>query len=272
MSFGAPPAAGFVVDVSDADVDFFARNGYLACERVTTPAELDWLRRVYDDLIARPRSGFLDGVFDLARPYGTRADPTLGQLLLPERLVPEIRETDMWRNAWRIAARLLGRERGELESWGHLIFKAAGTGGETPWHQDEAYWDVNLDYRALGAWLPLEDVGVDNGCLSFVPGSHRGEVLRHRHLGGDPAVHVLEVDEPVDTGTAIPVPLRAGGMTFHHARTLHYAGPNRTDRIRRAWANEFQTRPVRRAQPADRPWVEAGRRAMAERLAEVRGR
>jgi ectoine hydroxylase-related dioxygenase (phytanoyl-CoA dioxygenase family) len=220
-------------------------------------------------LLAEPRSGFLDGVFDLAAPYGTQATPRLGQLLFPEQKVPAIRSTNMWRNAQRIAAALLGLELAALESWGHLIFKAPHSTAETPWHQDEAYWDVNLAYRALGSWLALDDVDTTNGCLWFVPGSHRRPVLQHRHLGGDPAVHVLELDEPTDTSAGLPVPLAAGGMTFHHSRTLHYAGTNTTDRIRRAWANEFQSAPVKRDVPAQHSWFQPGLDAMRDALART---
>ena len=257
----------FEIDIDEADVAFFEKNGYLAVERITTDEEIEWLRGVYDDLISRPRSGFLDGVFDLTRSYGTTDEPKVGQLLLPERFVPAIRESMMWKNAHRIASRLLKVAAPDVENWGHLIFKTPNSGAATPWHQDEAYWAVDKSYHALGAWMPLDDVFVANGCMWFLPGSHRQEVLRHRHGGNDPSVHILELDEPVDTGAGVPVPLKAGGMTFHHCRTLHYAGPNLTDGIRRAWANEFQTAPVQRDVPASRPWVDDGRKALAEGLA-----
>lgn len=261
------PETPFEIDIGDAEAEFYARNGYLAVARVTTDEELEWLRTVYDALLAVPPTGYLDGIFDLSRPYGTTDAPKLGQLLLPERLVPQIRKTQMWRNARRIASRLLGIETGQCESWGHLIFKGANSDAQTPWHQDEAYWDVTKDYNALGTWLALDKVDTNNGCLWFVPGSQRGEVLPHQHGGDDPKIHVLQFSEAVDTSAGVPVPLAAGGMTFHHARTHHYAGINRTNHIRRAWANEFQTTPVARTVPKEFPWVAAGRKALTEALA-----
>jgi hypothetical protein len=266
MEFGNPPASGYRVEVGAAEIAFFRENGYLKVDRVTTEAELEWLRNVYDALLAAPRSGYLDGVFDLSRPYGTTDEPRLGQLLFPERRVPAIRDTDMWCNARNISVALLGIEADAVESWGHLIFKGAHSLTETPWHQDEAYWDVHKSYCALGSWLALDDVDTDNGCLWFVPGSHTGDVLPHRHLGGDPEVHVLELAIDVDVCAGRPVPLRAGGMTFHHSRTLHYAGVNRTGRIRRAWANEFQAAPEDRDTPADHPWWHEGMQALHESL------
>lgn len=255
-------------DVGDAARALYAEQGYLAIDRVAPAGELTWLRERYDELLGGPRSGFLDGVFDLSRPYGTTEDPRLGQLLLPERLVEGLPGMETFRNIRRTVACLLEMPEDDLEMWTHLIFKAPGSDAITPWHQDEAYWDIHLEYRSVATWLPLDDVDEHNGCLWYVPGSHRREVLQHRHLGGDPNVHVLEVDEPVDTSTAQPVPLEAGGLVLHHPRCLHYAGPNGTGSIRRAWGIVFQTEPVTRPEPADRPWWHEGRAAHASKLAE----
>lgn len=182
-------------------------------------------------------------------------------------VVAGVRDTAMYRNGRQIAAKLLDVREADIEHWGHLIFKPPNFGAATPWHQDEAYWSVDLSYHAVGAWTPLDDTDVDNGCLWFVPGSHKGDVLRHRHLRDDPAVHILEFAEEVDVSTAVPIPLRAGGGSFHHPRTIHGARPNSTDRHRRAWANEYQLVPTKLDVPADRPWVKDGIDAMTERLA-----
>ena len=266
MEFAPPPATDFEIDIGPREIDFYAENGYLVYRQMTTSEELEWLTHVYDTLISRPRSGYLDTVFDVAKPYGSTAPPKLGQLLFPERLVPAIRDTAMWRNARRVAIKLLDVPAEEVEHWGHILYKEGGGGNETPWHQDEAYWDFALQYHAIGAWMPLQDVDVDNGCLWFVPGSHRGDVLNHRHLRDDPAIHVLETTETVDTSAAVAVPLPAGGMSFHHPRLLHYSGANSSGQIRRAWANEFQTAPVQRDRPADRPWITAGIEALTSRM------
>ena len=61
------------------------------------------------------------------------------------------------------------------------------------------------------------------------------EVLPHRHIGGDPLVHGLELDVPYDFSDAVACPLPAGGATFHYNRTLHFSGPNTTGVPRRAY-------------------------------------
>jgi hypothetical protein len=258
------PTKEFTAEITDKDIAFYRENGYLGVQRVTTDEEVEWLREVYDQLIGIKPTGLLDGLFDLARPYGTTDRPILGQLLQPERFLPQIKQTQAWKNAHRISSRLLGEPLTNVDSWGHLIFKGANSPAETPWHQDEAYWDVTKDYNALGTWMPLDDVDTNNGCLWFVPKSHTGDVLPHMHGNDDPAVHVLQFREKVDCTAGVPVPLKAGGMSFHHARTYHYAGDNKTPRVRRAWAHEFQTTPVQREVAKDYPWITAGRKALAD--------
>jgi len=259
IAAGPPrPASEPRVEIDDDQVRQFREQGFLAVERITTDEEVAWLADVWDELFADRRKWF-----DLAQPFGALEDVSVGQMLMPEKHAPALRDTLYFRNARRIASRLLGEQEPSLHAWGHMVLKPARRGRATPWHQDESYWEPDFDYHAVGAWLPLEDVDGHNGCMCFVPGSHRGEVLPHRHLDDDPRLHLLEVDVPVDTSTHVAVPLRVGGATFHHPRTLHATAPNRTERPRRAFANEFQTAPVRREVPRPKPWLDEQKRVWA---------
>ncbi len=261
----APPQSDFEVVPTADDVAFFREHGYLRIERITTDAELAWLAGIYAALFRDERGTFPGGYFDLARPYDAAGQTLLPQLLFPERRHPELRRTTFFRNGRRIAAALLGASEGELASWGHMILKRAERGPETPWHQDEAYWEPDKTYHACGLWLALDDATLASGCLHFIPGSHRRPVQPHRHLGGDPSVHALEVEPGVDTAGGVPVPVPAGGATLHHCRTLHYAGPNRTPRDRRAYTTEFQLAPAPARELEPRPWLASGKEAWAKR-------
>lgn len=156
------------------------------------------------------------------------------------------------------AQALLGVE--ETFSWGHMIRKPVGNSRLAPWHQDEAYWEYELEYAALGSWLPLHDVSVEVGAMQFIPGSHELGVLHHDFYDGDPA-HNLLVAPDADVAEAVACPLRKGGCTFHHQRTLHFTEPNRTDQPRYAYPIEHQLRPRFREAPEPRSWVDAMRAA-----------
>ncbi len=265
IEFAPHPGGSYDVSLSTAQVEGFRRDGFTHVDRITTDEELDWLGVVYDAFFDSRSGAFEGGYFDLARPYDAEGQDVLPQVLNPERLLPQLRDTICYRNANRLAAQLLGADLRALTGWGHMIRKPPLVGHETPWHQDEAYWDVDYDFCAVGVWMPLDVATVESGCMQFIPGSHQGEVLPHRHIGDDPAVHGLYATDGVERARAVAVPLKPGGATMHHPRMLHYTAPNTTPNQRRAYANEFQLPPTRRAEPAHRPWIAEGQRERARR-------
>ena len=232
------------MQLTPAEVEFFRANGYLAIPRLASEDDLASLRAQYDRILADPRA------FAVTFEGGG----TLHQVMSPDVLHPELRETACFRTGRRLACQLLGIAEGELDGFfTHMIYKPAGAGRDTPWHQDEAYWD-NAAFLAhsLSVWVPLDPVTVESGCMQFVPRSHERDVLPHRYQAG---VQPLVLDGEVDLASAVACPLPAGGATFHHCRTLHYTGPNTSGVERRAWSIAFHAKPARRATPAARPWL-----------------
>ena len=142
-------------------------------------------------------------------------------------------------------------------------------GAPTPWHQDEAYWDPNLDYHSLSVWMPLQEATLENGCMVFLPGSHKREITPHQSIGGDTRVHGLEMLDAVDEAKAVACPLPAGGATFHDARTMHFTGANRSQVPRRAYIIGFGRPATPRAEARRFPWNEAKRTARDERSRAV---
>ena len=260
------PAVSLEVSFSEAEVAAFEAQGYTSIARITTDEEVAWLREIYDWLFEDKRRALKGARFDLVRPYESQGEDRLPQVLAPEQRLPALTTTAFWRNGRKLAAQLLRLGPERLEGWGHMIRKPPKIGEMLPWHQDEAYWEPSMVYRALGCWMPLDDATIENGCMSFIPGSHTSEVRAHRHVGDDPAVHALfTTPDEADIARAIPVPAPAGGAVFHHSRTLHASGPNTTDRVRRAYANEWQLTPQKAETTPDRPWFTEFEAAWAAR-------
>ncbi len=253
----------FNVDVTDEQVTFFQENGYLSIPRITTDDEIEWLKGIYDKLF-NDRTGEEQGrYFDLAGPRAHTGQETLPQVLGPEGQFPELRESIYFHNARRLAAKLLSVEQEKVGGGGHMILKPAHYGNETPWHQDEAYWNPEVLPHSLSVWLPLDKATLESGCMQFIPKSHKGEVRWHRHINDDPLVHGLVTDD-VDPSEAVACPIPAGGATFHHCRTLHYSAPNSTDQERRAYILVFSGPPKKLDKPDDRPWQKAEQEALAK--------
>lgn len=239
-------------ELSASKVSTFEAQGFLTIDAITTPDEVVWLREVYDRLFEE-RVGWNEGnQFDLAGTGVGRA--TLPQMLSPSRFVPELLETEYRKNATRIAKQILGEDI--LDGNGeHMIYKPAGYGAATPWHQDQAYHDPTLTYRGVNFWMPLDGVTVDSGCLQFVPGSHRKDVLPHHSINHDPRIHGLEVDDPDKwSEKAVACPIPAGGATIHACYMLHYAEANTSDRPRRVYTLTFRCEPGKRDVPVDNYW------------------
>ena len=131
-----------------------------------------------------------------------------------------------------IAARLSGLP---LRLWhDHALFKEPHTGAKTPWHQDTPYWPHEQKMHQLTIWVALRDATIQNGCMSFLPGTQK-------HLDIEP----VNLADPQDLYAVAPqtkglkpvtCELKAGSVTVHNGMTFHYAGPNRSDGMREAIA------------------------------------
>ena len=223
--------------LSSVAIEAFHRDGFMVIESVTTRADLEQITRVMARLyrcyttLARMRRAW-----DLGTG-GAGELPEILEINQTIDLEPELEATLTFRRCRALAEALLGRP---VEyRFDHAIYKPAFNGRATAWHQDEAY---TLDPRLVTAhfWVPMVDVSVAMGCMQFIPGSHRERVAHHRlqHLRH---AHALEADH-VDASRAVACPLRAGDVTVHMPRTLHYTGPNLTPMPRLAWSLEFGPR------------------------------
>ena len=216
------------------EVARYHEQGFLAVQSFISADEVLRMREIYDRLFAE-RAGRSDGdQFDLAGADEEDSEARLPQILRPSHYAPEILAGETIARVEAVLAALLGPSA--TVGGDHAINKPPRQGAETPWHQDEAYGDPAFTYRSLSIWIPLQEATVDNGCMHFIPGSHRGEVLPHRQIGGDTRVHGLEaLPGTVDSSRAVACPLPPGGATIHDNRTVHYASANQSDGYRRAY-------------------------------------
>src|SRR5688500_12136607 len=180
-------------------IDFYHREGYLALEALTSQEEVAWLQPIYDRLFAERAGREAGDQFDLARADADDEAAALPQTLGPSKYAPEPLHGLFRVNAIAVAKPLLGREAQPQRE--HAILKPARPGAATPWHQDEAYWIPALSYNALSIWIPLQPATLANGCMQFVPGSHKHEVLPHHPINNDPRIHGLEADAAYTNNT-----------------------------------------------------------------------
>ncbi|NKB70227.1 MAG: phytanoyl-CoA dioxygenase family protein [Candidatus Latescibacteria bacterium] len=125
--------------------------------------------------------------------------------------------------------------------WGGQFFcKPAHTGLEVPWHQDGEYWPI-APLATCSVWLAIDDVTVENGCMRYIPGSHRdGQLFPHRQ---DPRQDLVlnQVTEEAyfNAASAGDDILQAGEFSLHDVYLIHGSQPNRSARRRAAYVLRY---------------------------------
>ena len=118
------------LSISDDQIQFFRKNGYLAIDEITTSKELDRMRIAYDEIFVQ-QAGREEGMeFDLA---GTDEDDTIAslpQILNPKKYADALNNTLYEANALAISIQLLGEDTTQRGC--HAIFKPARFGAPTP--------------------------------------------------------------------------------------------------------------------------------------------
>jgi phytanoyl-CoA hydroxylase len=222
-------------DLSPAQVEFYRRNGFVQLNDVVTGDALARFRdAVYAAVESETEAGRLGEKADApgrANAKGAYESIFIQKVNLWERH-PAVREFTLSRRFGNLAARLAGRP---MRLWhDHALFKEPRTGSRTPWHQDTHYWPHQQKRDQLSIWVALRDATIQNGCMSFLPQTH--------HIVDVPAVNlgnpqeVREIDPRLKGLKPVTCELKAGSCTFHNGLTFHYAGPNKSDGLREAFA------------------------------------
>lgn len=87
----------------------------------------------------------------------------------------------------------------------------------------------------LSCWIGLDQSTRENGCVHYVPGSHRWELLPITGLAGDmDSIDAVLNEDLRSRFKPIAIELKAGEASFHHPLMIHGSYENRTSQPRRA--------------------------------------
>jgi hypothetical protein len=224
--------------LGEEEVSFFHEHGYVKGGRVLDNAQAEVLRLGLEAIRTgeNPRTGEL---YEIDEDY--RRDPERNLFhFLGAWLIDDAFHDVLWHPAVTTkAAQLLGVER--LRFWHDQVFyKPPRHPGVVTWHQDYSYWTRATPAGHVTCWIGLDDSTEENGCLKYVPGSHRWGLLPRISLTEDMEA-VKEYLTPTQAAAFEPVSmvLRAGECTFHHSHTVHGSYGNRSDRPRRGVVLNF---------------------------------
>lgn len=218
--------------LSDQQIDFYEQNGFLAGIRMLSDEQVEILRDELNVLTDASHSG-RELFYEYNSNESTDPTTTLFHALGAWRVSRAFHDL-LWNPAFLIpAAQLLGAP---VRFWHDQIFyKPAHHGGIVAWHQDYSYWTRTQPMAHLSCWIGLDDSKIDNGCLHYVPRSHRWDLLPVMGLVDDMnAIKGLLNQEQNKEFKPLPIELRKGEATFHHPLMVHGSFGNKTDRPRRA--------------------------------------
>lgn len=217
--------------LSPDQVGFFHEHGYLAGVRVLDDAQVDALR---GELAALTDPSHPGHAFFYEFNSNESADPAqvLFHALGAWRVSPGFHDL-LWNPAFTVpASQLLD---GAVRFWHDQLFcKPPRHGGVVAWHQDYSYWTRTVPMAHLTCWIALDDATRENGCLQYVPGSHRWDLLPKTGLAGDmAAIESVLSPEQRERFTPVAIELRRGEATFHHPLMVHGSSANGSERPRR---------------------------------------
>ncbi len=215
--------------VTPAEIEAFNREGFVmpkqGLDRESTRFMVDTVEKVFVDnpgwqsIIRMPHVPLRDG-----QKEGVVGGDAIFKIAVHPTLIAAAR-------------RLIGPD---LIMWGGEIFaKPPATGKATPWHQDCYNPAVKAGPgrphpRSVMIWIAVDDVGVDNGCLRFVPGSGKNGRIEHiideKRTDG---ILNFEVDKQgVDFSKAVNAVLQPGHFSCHDVFVVHGANANTSGRRR----------------------------------------
>jgi phytanoyl-CoA hydroxylase len=126
-------------------------------------------------------------------------------------------------------------------------------GTEVLWHQDAAYtesWTPGAPVSSMemvNVWTPLVPATVHNGCMAFIPGTHRLGTVRH--VDRQYYLEIAEEELAPRLAQAVSIECNPGDVVLFDNLLFHCGLPNHATTVR--WSVDWRYQDAR--QPTHRP-------------------
>ncbi len=214
-------------------IEFYTENGYLHIPQVYTPEEVEAMRRELDQLIQEWATTNMGWTGPWRQVY---MSPDVEQ----RSMLTHLHDLHLYSEAWCRAvtnprlAEAMSALLGPNVELHHttLHVKPPETGMPFPLHQDSPFYQ-HEGFGYVDAIVHLDDTNDENGCLRFVPGSHKQGHIEHiTQVDGQAVSPHLPTDKWRLENT-VPCPAKAGDVVAFSIYTVHGSYINRTNRWRR---------------------------------------
>jgi len=212
--------------LSEAEIETYHHEGLVIPSNYRLPDTiLAKINRLYQKLLDDNRDSpdfsadfILGPHLDANGTYGVKGDPEW----LEMARIPEILD---------MVEQLIGPD---FILWGMTIFgKPARVGKATPWHQDGDYYPIE-PLETLTVWISLDGSTPQQGCMKFIPGSHRNHQIYSHHFEHRDDYTLAQVidDDQVDLAQARDIVLEPGQISLHDVYLVHASDANLSDKRR----------------------------------------
>ncbi|MEX2511534.1 MAG: phytanoyl-CoA dioxygenase family protein [Cyclobacteriaceae bacterium] len=220
--------------LSEEQVAFFHENGYLPNIKLLENEQVDLLNKELDEII-NPNHPGNELFYEFKSNESANPDTVLFHSLGHWRIKEGFHDI-LWNPAFVMAASQLLEDK-SVRFWHDQLFcKPAKHGGVVAWHQDYSYWTRTVPMQHLTCWVGLDDADISNGCLYYVPKSHRWGLLDKPELAGDmEGLMDYLTEKQKKEFKPVPIEMKKGYGSFHHPLMVHGSYENKSDRSRRAF-------------------------------------
>jgi len=223
-------------ELSENHIKTYRDNGFVLVEDFLSAEELkEWREAVAVAVKERagrkfPNQDIVTGEDDGINPdadyYGKVFDQLLNLWMTNER----IKNIMFDERIGRMAAELSGEDG--IRIWHDQALIKQPWANPTGWHLDTPFWSFS-HREALSIWVALDDVTLENGCLFFIPGSHKKTSFENPGITKNMDA-VFDFYPEFKNSPSVPVVMKAGSCSFHNGLCIHGAHANMTPGLRRA--------------------------------------
>ena len=194
--------------LSKEDIESFNERGFLTGIEIFNNSAIQDIRDYFDKLLQNAMASGNDS-YSISTAH--LKHKKVYDLLLNEKVVS-------------IVGDLLGEN---IIGWGsHFFCKLPGDVKRISWHQDASYWPFSHT-NTVSCWLAIDDTTIENGCMKFIPGSHRFGLIDYE-MSKNEEKNVLNqtVHKAENYGDPLTIELNAGQISIHSDLLLHSSNPN----------------------------------------------
>ena len=221
-------------NLTPEQISHYRENGFLAIERFLDGDELDewrdYTQEAVDQRLSKTRSQ------DFSHSLNNQADPdayyaqVFTQCLKLLETHEGMRKLLLDPRLGQLAATLAGVDG--MRIWHDQALFKPPFGNPTAWHLDNPYWSFSSP-NSISLWVALDDATFANGCMWYIPGSHKTAGYENSGIGQNMS-DLFRIYPAWRTIEPVGCPVPAGSAVFHNGLTAHGAGANMTNRPRRA--------------------------------------